>query len=114
MTAAAIRIPAKTIQSDNGTKVFQANTPVETSVTPRRKSSAKKDGSCSAVVITPPARSSTHGSTQRNTAEYKLKLPLARVIQTTRNVEIARQATKQRPSKGRTGCWFVSIFVVAT
>src|SRR5882724_3664384 len=114
MAAAAIRRPARAIQSDNGTKVFQANTPAETNVTPKRKSSAKKDGSRSAVVMTPPALSSTHGSAKRNTVEYRLKLALARMIQTIRNVEIARQANKQRPSKGRADCCFAPIFVVAS
>ena len=82
---AAIRRPVRATQSDNGTKVFQANTAAETNVTPKRKSSAKKDGSRSAVVMTPPALSSIHGSTKRNRVEYRLKLPLARMIQTTRN-----------------------------
>jgi hypothetical protein len=62
--------------------------------TPNRKSKAKKDGSRNAAVMMPPALSKTHGSTKRNTAERRLKLPLASVIQTTRKIEIARQANK--------------------
>src|SRR6266566_2589940 len=99
-------------QSENGTKIFHAITPTETTATPNRKSSAKKDDRRSAAVMMPPALSKTHGSTKRDTAERRLKLPLASVIQTTRKVEIARQANKQRLSNACAGCCSFSNFSV--
>src|SRR4029453_12263007 len=101
MTAAAIRRIISGTQRENGTKIFHAISPTETTATPNRKSKAKKDGSRSAAVMMPPVLSKTHGSTKRNTAERKLKLPLASVIHATRKVEMARQANKQRLSMAR-------------
>ena len=101
MPATAIRRIISATQSESGTKIFHAITPTETMTTPTRKSKAKKDGSRNAAAMMPPALSKTHGSTKRNTAERRLKLPPASVIQTTRKIEIARQANKQRLSKAR-------------
>ena len=113
MPATAIRRIISATQSENGTKIFQASTPTETTATPNRKSSAKNDRSRSAPVMMPPALSRTHGRAKRNTAEYGLRLPLASVIQTIRKIEIARQANKQLPSKARAGCCcFSSNFLV--
>src|SRR5882724_569964 len=112
MPATAIRRIISGTQRDNGTKLFQAITPTETTATPNRKSSAKKDGSRSSAVMMPPALSKAHGSTKRNTAERRLKLPLASVIQATRKAEIVRQAIRQRLSKACGGCCFVSNFLV--
>src|SRR5262245_18595214 len=99
MPAAAIRRTISRTHSENGTKIFQAITPNETTPTPSRKSKADKDGNRRAAVMMPPSLSTAHGSTKRNAAERGSKLPLASVIQTTRKVEIARQANKQRLSK---------------
>src|SRR5439155_17896034 len=102
MPAATIKRTTRGIQSDNGTQIFQAITPTETTATPKRRSSAKKDGSRSAAVMMPPTLSRTHGNAKRNTTEGRLKPPLVSVIQTTRKSEIARQANTQDTSKART------------
>src|SRR6266496_6412005 len=111
MPATAIRRIISATQSENGTKIFHVITPTETRATPNRKSKAKKDGSPNAAVMMPPALSKTHGSNKRNTAERRLKLPLASVIQAIRKIEIARQANKQHLSMLRGGCFSSNLLV---
>src|SRR5215208_4439070 len=95
--------------SDNGTKTFQARTTMDTTATPNRKSSAKKDGNRMAALMMPPVLSRNHGSSKRKNAERKLKLPPAKVIQRIRKAEIAKQASKLYVSKPRDGCCFRSV-----
>ena len=73
------------------------------------KSSGKKDVNPVAALMMPPALSRAHGSTKRKNAERKLKLPPAKVIQTIRKAEIARQASKLYVSKPGDGCSFRSV-----
>src|SRR5437762_14034907 len=80
-------------QSESGTKNFQVITATETTVTPKRKSSAKKEGNRRAAVTIAPALSRTHGSANRKTTEPKLRLLLATVIQVMRKADITRQAS---------------------
>src|SRR4029077_4058628 len=104
--ATAIRRIISASQSDNGTKTFQAKMTRETTATPNRKSSAKKDGNRRAALMMPPALSRTHGSTKRKSTERRLKLTLATVIQAIRKAEIARQAIELYVSNPPVGCSF--------
>src|SRR4029077_1163551 len=102
--ATASKITINRSHSESGTNSFQAITAIETTATPKRKSSTKKDGNRNAAVIRPPALSRIHGSRKRKTAKRKLKLLLASVIPTTRKIEIAKQANRQRLSTARAAC----------
>jgi hypothetical protein len=91
--AIAIRSTISRNHSESGTKNVQLITATETTVTPKRKSSAKKDGKRRAVVTIAPALSRTHGSANRKTTVPKLRLLDASVTQTMENVDITRHAT---------------------
>jgi hypothetical protein len=91
--ATATRSRINSAQSDTGTKNFQVITATEITVTPNRKSSAKKEGKRKAAVTIPPALSRTHGSASRKTTEPTLRLLLASVIQTMEKADIRRQAS---------------------
>ena len=93
MLAIATSSTISRTHSESGTKNVQLITATETTVTPKRKSSAKKEGKRRAAVTIAPALSRTHGSANRKTTEPKLRLLLASVIQTMKKMDITRHAT---------------------